>query len=64
MGWAKIVSIVHISKTAMLVIATISPIFIKSHPLLYILMSAVTTILIAIIIPQFRVNNCKLKFER
>lgn len=63
-GGQKLFPLYIYQRLPMLVIATISPIFIKSHPLLYILMSAVTTILIAIIIPQFRVNNCKLKFER
>lgn len=63
-GGRKLFPLYIYQRLPMLFIASTSPLFIKIHPLFYIIISAVITILLAIAIPQFRINNCKIKRER
>ncbi len=64
--WAgqKLFPLYIYQRLPMLFIASISPLFVKLHPLLFFIISVIVTILMAIIIPQFRFNSCKIKLER
>ena len=56
-GGQKLFPLYIYQRLPMLMIATLWPQFIVAQPLLYIVISAIITIVLALIVPQFKINN-------